>query len=221
MIYEFFRWVALISAIPFQLVFFKRKTYYEKGAPRRPFKKGGALIIMNHYSFWDFFMSLFIVIPRKLNVVSSEAPFKSRALRFGMRFFGVIQANRITKNMRFMDECADVIRRGQIVQIFPEARITTDGEMHEFKHSYLVIAHRANAPIIPFVTDGNYGLFKRAHVIIGAPIDLSNYISSTGRTPTRAELTAANDVIYGKMRELRAELEVRKSEKRNGKKKRS
>ena len=28
--YEFFRWVALISAIPFQLVFFKRKTYYER-----------------------------------------------------------------------------------------------------------------------------------------------------------------------------------------------
>ena len=128
-----------------------------------------------------------------------------------MKFFGAIQANRVTKNMRFMDECADVIRKGQIVQIFPEARITPDGEMHEFKQSYIVIAHRANAPIIPFVTDGNYGLFKRTHVMIGAPIDLSPYISSTGRTPTREELKTANDAIYEKMRSLRAELEERKA----------
>ena len=45
----------------------------------------------------------------------------------------------------------ELIKKGQLVQIFPEGRNTPDGKIHEFKQSYIVIAHRANAPIIPIV----------------------------------------------------------------------
>lgn len=210
MIYEFFRWVAIITCIPFQFCLFTRKTYYEDGARRRPWKKGGALIITNHFNFLDYLMSMFVVLPRKLNVVAGEDPFKSKLLTFGMRFFGAIKADRTTKNMRFMDVAADVIRRGQLVQIFPEGRNTPDGKIHEFKKSYIVIAHRANCPIIPIVTDGAYGFHKRARIIVGKEIHLSDYITSTGRTPTREELNAANEAIHRHVLELREEIERRK-----------
>ena len=210
MIYEFFRWVAIITCIPFQFCLFTRKTYYEDGARRRPWKEGGALIITNHFNFLDYLMSMFVVLPRKLNVVAGEDPFKSRLLTFGMRFFGVIKADRVSKNMRFMDVCADVIRRGQLVQIFPEGRNTPDGKIHEFKKSYIVIAHRANCPIIPIVTDGRYSFFKRARIIVGREIHLSDYITSEGRTPTREELDTVNDIIFRHVLELREELERRR-----------
>lgn len=211
MIYEFFRWLAIFTAYPFQLILFKRKTYYEDKADWKRVKKGGALVISNHFNFLDYLMNMFVVLPRKLNVVASEDPFRYKLLVFGMKFFGVIQANRITKNMRFMDECAAVIRKGQLVQIFPEGRNTDDGTIKPFKQSYIVIAHRANAPIIPIVTDGNYGFFKRAHVMIGRSIRVSDYITSTRPTPTREELSRVNDMIFGEVLRMRRELEEGKA----------
>ena len=212
MIYNIFRLIGLISGYPAQLIFFKRKTYYEDKKNTHLFS-GGKLIISNHFNILDYVMTTFIVFPRKLNAVASEMPFRSKSLRFGMKFFGIIQANRITKDMRFMDASAEVIKKGQLLQIFPEGQNTPDGKIHEFKHSYIVIAHRAKAPIVPIVTDGNYGLFKRTHVIVGKEIDVSQFITSERPTPTREELNRANEYIFAKVLELREELERRKQEK--------
>jgi 1-acyl-sn-glycerol-3-phosphate acyltransferase len=211
MIYEFFWWLCIITGYPFQLLLFKRRTFYEDKSVQSLKIKGGALIISNHYHFYDYMMNMFAVTPRKLNVISSELGFKNKLLSFGMRFFGGIQANRVTKSMRFMDTAAEVIRKGGLVQIFPEARITDDGTVKPFKHSYIVIAHRANSPIIPIVTDGNYGFTKRASIIVGKPIYVSDYIKTDRRTPTREELEAVNEVIYSKVLFLRQELEDRKA----------
>lgn len=211
MIYEIFRIIGLITGFPVQLIFFKRKTYYEGG--EKTSLKGGKLIITNHFNMLDYVITSFVVFPRKLNVVASEMPFRSKILVFLMKFFGAIQANRLTKSMRFMDQAAEVIKKGQLVQIYPEGQNTPDGKIHEFKKSYIVIAHRANAPIVPIVTDGNYGLFKRASVIIGKEIDVSQFITSDRRTPTRDELEAANEYIFNKVLELRAELDEQKSKK--------
>lgn len=217
MIYTFFRWIGLITGYPMQLVFFKRKTYYEDRKSTN-LKRGGKLIISNHFNMLDYVLTSFVVFPRKLNVVASEHPFKNPFFRFGMKFFGAIQANRETKSMRFMDVCADTIKKGELVQIFPEGRNTPDGNIHEFKHSYIVIAYRSGAPIVPIVTDGNYGLFKQASVIVGKEIDVSRFITSDRHTPTRQELNEANEYIYNKVIELRQELEERK---REGKKRRT
>ncbi|MBE6674802.1 MAG: 1-acyl-sn-glycerol-3-phosphate acyltransferase [Ruminococcaceae bacterium] len=213
MLYDIFRMIGLITGYPLQLLFFKRKTYYEGGKKFR-FYKGGKLVISNHYNMLDYVLTSFLVFPRKLNVIASEMPFRSKILRFLMKFFGVIQANRITKNMGFMDEAADVIKKGQLVQIYPEGQNTPDGNIHEFKKSYIVIAYRAGAPIVPVVTDGNYGLFKRARVIVGKEIDVSQFITSGRRTPTRQELENANNYIYSKVIALRKELEEIKNSRR-------
>lgn len=216
-IYAIFRTIGLITGYPIQLLFFKRRTFYEDKKSTHLYR-GGKLIVSNHFNMFDYVLTSFIVCPRKLNVVASEAPFKKPFFRFGMKFFGAIQANRETKNMGFMDESARVIRKGQLVQIFPEGRNTPDGQIHEFKKSYIVIAHRAGAPIVPIVTDGNYGLFKRASVIIGKEINVSDFITSDGRTPTREELDRVNEYIFNKVLSLREELESRKQSAKRRKK---
>ena len=213
MFYEIFRLIGIFLGYPLQLLFFKRKTYYED-KEQTNLKKGGKLIITNHFNMFDYVMSVFVVFPRKLNVVASEMPFKNKFFVFGMKFFGAIQANRETKNMRFMDECADVINRGQLVQIFPEGRNTADGKIHEFKQSYLVIAYRAKCPIVPIVTDGNYSLFKRTNVIIGKEIDISPFFQTDRRTPPRDQLEKANEYVFNHVLALREELEKRKLDER-------
>ena len=86
MIYEFFRMIGMILGYPLQLIFFKRRTYFE-GKRNRSFKRGGKLIITNHFNMLDYVMTCFLVFPRRLNAVASEDPFKRPLFRFGMKFF--------------------------------------------------------------------------------------------------------------------------------------
>ncbi|MBQ6893162.1 MAG: 1-acyl-sn-glycerol-3-phosphate acyltransferase [Clostridia bacterium] len=205
--FEFFRWLALITGWPAFGLFFKRKVYYEDKKLQGRRIRGGALIISNHYHVFDYMLNMFLLAPRKLYVVASELAFSNKWLRFGMKFFGGIEANRISRSMRFVDTAADYIKKGRIVQIYPEGKITLDGKMAPFKQSYLAIALRANAPIIPIIIDGNYGFFKRVHLIIGKPINLRDYCTS--EKPSREEMAALNDMVYTKCLALKEDLDKR------------
>ena len=205
MIRDFFRWLGILSAYPAQLIFFKRKTFYEDKRAQSLRIKGGALIISNHFNAFDFVMNLFAVLPRKLYIVCSEHPYRNPFLAWGMGFLGGIQADRTTKSLRFIDESVEVLERGGLVQIFPEGRNTDNGEVGEFRLTYLMIANRAGVPIVPIVTDGRYGLFKRAHILVGKAIDLKALCPS--ERPTREELATANEIIHGRIVEMKIELE--------------
>ena len=213
MIYEFFRILGILQGYPFQALFFKRKTLYED-KKSTSLRRGGKLIISNHYNLVDYILTCFIVFPRKLYAVASEFTFKVPFFKFGMKFFGGIEANRDTGSMRFIDKSVEMIKRGYLVQIFPEGHNTPDGKIHEFKLSYLAIAYRAGCPIVPIVTDGNYGLFKRVRVYIGKEIDVSPFFSEGHRTPPREELLRANEYVYNKILEMREAIEEDKKKKK-------
>ncbi len=211
MIFDIFRWFAIIQGWWLYWVFFKRKTYYENGDPRRRFKrfKGGKLIVSNHYGVLDFMLNMFLVLPRKLWVVASEHAYRNKLQGFGMRFFGGIPCDRRIRSMRFMKESEALLKRGGLVQIFPEGKNTDDGLIGPFYPSYIVIAHRAGVPIVPIVTDGNYGFFKRAHVLVGNEIDLKDHVTAEGPIIPRDQLAAANEAIRDKVVALKAELDAR------------
>ena len=217
MLYEIFRVFGVVIGYPLQFLFFKRKTYYEN-KKKTNLRKGGKLIVSNHYNMLDYVLGCFIVFPRKLYAVASEMPFKSKITRFGMRFFGAVEANRETRSMSFINESAALIRKGHLVQIFPEGQNTPDGNIHPFHRSYVLIAHRANAPIVPIVSDGNYGVFKRVRVIIGEEIHVSDFIDPDKKTPNKAELEAVNAYVYEKVLALRQQLEEEKKTHKGEKK---
>ena len=216
MFYTFFRWLGMVLGYPIQWLFFKKKVYYE-GEKNKDWKKGGKLIITNHFNMFDYGLVSFMVFPRGLIAVASEMPFKSKITRFGMKFFGTIEANRETKDMGFVEKAAEAIYKGKLVQIFPEGRNTPDGKMHPFKPSYVLISNLADCKIVPIVTDGNYGLFKRTSVIVGKEFHLSDIIQSKSTLLTKEEVEQANEIIYHKMLGLRDQLEQLKANKRKKK----
>ena len=214
MFYSFFRILGMILGYPIQLLFFKRKVFYEDKKNTK-IRKGGKLIISNHYNLFDYGLNAFMGFPRKLTAVSSEIPFKYGIARFGMKFFGTIEANRDTYNMGFVEQAAEVIRKGGLVQIFPEARNTPDGKIHEFKPSYVVIAEMAECKILPIISDGNYGVFKRVSVMIGKEIDIGQIVTAKNGVLTKQDVNQINQVIFDKVLQLRETLEQLKTKKRN------
>ena len=221
-LFDIFRWFAIIQGFWLYWLFFKRKTYYEDGDPRRKSRrfKGPKLIISNHYCVLDFMLNLFLVLPRKLWVVASEHAYRNKLQGFGMRFFGGIPCDRRIRSMRFMERSVEVLKRGGLVQIFPEGKNTDDGLIGPFYASYIVIAHRAGVPIIPIMTDGNYGFFKRTHVLVGNEIDLKDYITAEGPIIPRDQLESANEAIRSKVLALKADLDARVAAEKSKKSKR-
>ena len=221
-LFDIFRWFAIIQGFWLYWLFFKRKTYYEDGNPHRKSRrfKGPKLIISNHYCVLDFMLNMFLVLPRKLWVVASEHAYRNKLQGFGMRFFGGIPCDRRIRSMRFMDRSVEVLKRGGLVQIFPEGKNTDDGQIGPFYASYIVIAHRAGVPIIPIMTDGNYGFFKRTHVLVGNEIDLKDYITAEGPIIPRDQLESANEAIRSKVLALKADLDARVAAEKSKKSKR-
>lgn len=215
---ELIRWTALLTAWPYQLILFKRKTYYEDKKEQGRMVRGGALVISNHYHVYDYMMSMFLFPFRKLYVVMAEMIFKKgKFFHWLMDCFGGICSRRDLKGMKFIDDSVKVLEKGKLVQIFPEAHITKDGNMLEFKPSYLLIALRADVPILPVIVDGNYGFLKRAHVIIGKKIYLSDYCTTDN--PSREELMRLNEMVRNKALELKAQLDENIArDRRKGKK---
>lgn len=208
MIYkEILRWYGLLSGYLLYLAYFKRKTYYEDKTVQNRRLKGGALIVSNHYHVYDFIVNAGLFPFRKLYVVLKSDIYEHKFLAWGMSIFGGIRSDRDTMGMKFIDESVAHLRKGRIVQIFPEAYITNDGKMREFKTGYLMIAQRADVPIIPVITDGNYGWKKRVHVIIGKPIRLSDYCPYVN--PNREQITELNRIVQEKCLELQKELDRR------------
>ena len=209
--FDIFRWFAILQGFWLYWLFFKRKTYFEDGNRKRKSRrfKGAKLIISNHVSVLDYILNMYVVLPRKLWVVASEHAYRNKLQGFGMKFFGGIPCDRRIRSMRFMDTSAEVLRRGGVVQIFPEGMERYDGTVGPFYPSYLVIAHRGGAPIIPIVTDGRYGFRKRTHILIGNEINVRDYIKTEGPIIPREELAAANEAIHEKFLALKADLDAR------------
>ena len=220
---DIFRWFAIIQGFWLYWVFFKRKTYYEDGNPRHKNRrfKGAKLIISNHYCVLDFMLNMFLVLPRKLWVVASEHAYRNRLQGFGMLFFGGIPCDRRIRSMRFMERSVEVLKRGGLVQIFPEGKNTDDGLIGPFYASYIVIAHRAGVPIIPVITDGNYGFLKQTHVLVGNEINLKDYITAEGPIIPRDQLAAANEAIRDHVLALKADLDARVAAEKSDKAKKT
>ena len=60
---------------------------------------------------------------------------------------------------RAYDEVAKALADGDLVGIFPEGKITSDGDMNEFKSGIKRIVDRTPVPVIPLALRGLWGSF--------------------------------------------------------------
>ncbi len=214
---ELLRYFAIITGWPLYKLVFKTRIYYEDEIGKENRKiRGAALIVSNHFSGLDYMITLFHYFGRKVYVIMLEEVFKKSAfLRWSIKIIGGIRADRDIKRMRFMDEGVKVLRMGKLLQIYPEAHNTTDGLMHGFKPSYVLIALRADVPIVPLIVDGQYGIKKRAHAIIGKSIRLGDLCPTSD--PTREQIEYLNNVVHDKAMELKALLDKKILEEKEAK----
>jgi 1-acyl-sn-glycerol-3-phosphate acyltransferase len=122
--------------------------------------KGGALIVCNHVSYMDSLL-LSAVCPRLIRFVMEEYYANLPPLRRFVRRAGVIPidgTNRRTVIKAFA-EIEQALRDGHIVCIFPEGKLTNDGEIDEFMRGVDIILKRSPVPVIPMALKGLWGSY--------------------------------------------------------------
>ena len=210
----FFYLFAIITAWPVQLIFFKRKTYYECDKKQRKLK-GGTIIISNHTHFlFDYVVNMFRFAFRKLYCLIAEVVYNHGfLLRFVLGCIGGIKVDRDSMDLSFIDRSIKLLDKGKLLQIFPEGKVEKDKKLGEFKSAYVMIALKSGKPIVPIISDGNYGLFKRVRTIWGEPIYLSDYYK--GENPTGEDVERLNKIVHDKVKKLKRKLEKIKQDEKN------
>ena len=149
--------------------------------------EGAALLVCNHVSFVD---ALLIggAVRRPIRFVMYYKIYNLPVLNFIFRTAGTIPIAGRGEDEAIYDHAfkkiAHYLDQGELVCIFPEGKLTTDGQINEFKAGVTRILEQAPVPVIPlalqglwgsfFSRDPNKGVFRRlwsrVTLVAGAPI---------------------------------------------------
>jgi 1-acyl-sn-glycerol-3-phosphate acyltransferase len=169
---------------------------------------GGALIVCNHVSYMDSLL-LSAVCPRLIRFVMEEDYANLPPLRRFLRRAGVIpiSASNRTSIRRAFSDVEKALSEGHIVCIFPEGRLTADGEMNEFMRGIDIILRRSPVPVIPMALKGLWGsYFSRAkgRACKGVPTRFWSKLEIEAGTPVDPKQASAQ-AMFEKVKALRGD----------------
>ncbi|MDK9772724.1 MFS transporter [Vibrio sp. B181a] len=169
---------------------------------------GGALIVCNHVSYMDSLL-LSAVCPRLIRFVMEEDYANLPPLRGFLRRAGVIpiSASNRTSIRRAFNDVEKALSEGHIVCIFPEGRLTSDGEMNEFMRGIDIILRRSPVPVIPMALKGLWGsYFSRAkgRACKGLPTRFWSKLEIEAGTPVDPKQASAQ-AMFEKVQTLRGD----------------
>lgn len=160
--------------LPGWLLFNPRVSLAE-GAKRRLPKN--CILVSNHTSLLDFALYLLVFPGRTIRFPMAEVLFQKGKFLSGLLYaLGGIRVDRDGKDFGFVSSCLELLDQGGTLGVFPQGRLPLNGKPFPFTVSTAFIATHTDAPIVPVYTDGNYGIFKRAGVVIGKPLYVSQYM---------------------------------------------
>jgi 1-acyl-sn-glycerol-3-phosphate acyltransferase len=127
--------------------------------------EGPAVVVSNHVSNVDALV-ISAACHRPIRWVMDHRIFKVPLLSFFFRTAKAIPIAPAHEDTALLEQAFESIAReladGQVVGIFPEGKLTADGEMNEFKSGISKIVDRSPVPVIPMALGGLWrSLFTR------------------------------------------------------------
>lgn len=123
-------------------------------------RQGAAIVVCNHVSFMD---ALVIggASRRPLRFLMDKPIYDSPWLNWLFRLVGAIPVESERRDpgnvRRALDEVSRALGEGEVVMLFPEGRLTPDGEVHAFRRGLELILTRDPVPVIPAGLSGLWG----------------------------------------------------------------
>jgi 1-acyl-sn-glycerol-3-phosphate acyltransferase len=140
----------------FSLVWKMRLTGAVDAIPRT----GPAIVVANHSSFVDpWFLGPFL-FPRPVHFLITRQWYdKSAVSRFVFRSYGTIPME--SEPAKTLDAAVAALDTGRVVGIFPEGRISHDGNIQRFRTGVCYLAARSGVAVIPVGLRGAFESLPR------------------------------------------------------------
>ncbi|MFJ8599900.1 lysophospholipid acyltransferase family protein [Streptomyces shenzhenensis] len=168
---------------------------------------GPAIVAGNHLSFSDHFL-MPAILKRRITFLAKAEYFtgpgvRGRLTAFFFRSAGQIPVDRSGKDagQAAIREGLGVLRRGELLGIYPEGTRSHDGRLYKGKVGVAVMALRAGVPVVPCAMIGTFEaqppgkVIPHLHPVVirfGTPLDFSRY---AGMENEKAVLRAITDEI--------------------------
>ena len=181
----------------------------------RKVKDGACIYVINHYTIFD------VVYPvattwEGIHIIAKREVTDAPILGAIARGVKVISANRDGNDVRALLDAFKCLKNNEKIAIFPEGtRNKTDADMLEFKHGASAMAIRSKTPIVPIVIYEKPRMFRRAHILIGDPIELSDYYD---RKLSEEDFKEADEYLRNMMLNMKAEHKKYLENKKNKRK---
>lgn len=194
--YDFVKITGILPA----LIWLRPKVYRPFG---KKVPKGGFLLCANHVTMIDPIIVHLAMPNRRLYSLATKDLCRTK---IGEAFFERMHCIMIDKQNVSMDAIRTVIERlreGKVVVIFPEGEVNhKEGRpLMAFKDGAVLMAHRANAPILPMYIEQRAKWCQRQRIVVGEPIDVRAMV---GAMPSMAQLSTVSEHLHEKEEELRA-----------------
>jgi len=185
---EFFlRFVIYILAI----CMYRVRTKRHENIP----SEGAAVIVANHVSFVDW-MFILATSPRPIRFMVFAPIYYSKALHWLFKMAKAIPIDSEKANpkafSKAFDEVAAALERGELVGIFPEGKLTSNGEMDMFRRGVERIIARTPVPVVPVHLGGLWGSMFSRKAKWQLPRLKWSLVSVSVGEPIEAEQVSAN-----------------------------
>ncbi|MFA5249520.1 MAG: lysophospholipid acyltransferase family protein [Candidatus Paceibacterota bacterium] len=150
-------------------------------------QKGNFILVSNHLSHADSFMSGYIITPRKftfLSQIDQYAGFKKILRDLVYLWGGVIPVNRKSNESKkqAIETAIKMLKNGFCLVVYPEGGRAYDGVMREFKFGVGKLHLDSGVPVLPVALRGTRELMpphgglkfkKTAEIVIGEPLNFA------------------------------------------------
>jgi 1-acyl-sn-glycerol-3-phosphate acyltransferase len=183
---------------------------HRQGVTRIP-ASGPALLVANHVSFVDALV-LMAVSPRPIRFVMDASIFRIPVMSWLFRQAKAIPIASARSEPELLDKAfarvSEELRDGQLVCIFPEGKITANGDMSPFRPGVTRILANDPVPVVPIALQGLWGSFfsRRDGTAMSRPFrrGLFNRIGIAVGEPIDA-VDAAPEVLFARVSALRGD----------------
>ena len=122
---------------------------------------GAFLLAPNHLSFLDPLI-LQLALPRHVTYLMDGPIYRNKTMNWFYRFWGVIPIPSSQRSVGALKEALRAVRKGEVVGIFPEGRISVDGKLQPGQGGVSVLMQKAAVPVVPVAIFGTRNVLPRA-----------------------------------------------------------
>jgi 1-acyl-sn-glycerol-3-phosphate acyltransferase len=172
-------------------------------------KEGGALIVCNHVSYMDALLMIG-ACKRQIRFVMEEEYAHFKPIKTLLENGGVIAIDGTNSRSvrQAFTQVKEALSKGEVVCIFPEGRLTNDGDMNSFMRGMDLILCRSPVPVIPMALKGLWGSYfsrsKDGRACHGFPRRFWSKVEIEAGTPVQPD-NASTEYMFEQVSALRGD----------------